>query len=585
MHRAALTNGAVLVALLLLSAGVASAAGGAQPLLLFATDAVGARGTDVVVQHPDGTGRTSLTGDVGDASNPVWSPDGTEVAFATNRETNGTGPAEIYVVSADGTGLRAVTHGAPAKHFRFAPSWSPDGSHLAYLESNGTPSESADLWVAPAAGGTPRRLTTDGRPKRGVAWQPGGSLLLYDDADPSSSSWGLWTLDPATGASRRIADTRPFGGGEAGYWSPDGTRIAFPDGQGRLEVAAPDGSSPRVIAAGAVGGAPSWSPDGRSIAYSAARILPGPYTRFGPQTNTDVLVADVESARSRRLTGWFDPDVAGSLDDTPSWWPDGSRLFFRTFRGGNNETTWQMNADGTCEQPVPALAEVGAGPWWQPRAVGAGPLACVDLRLRVSVDRAQLALGAETQVAIMLENDGTEPATHIAVAGTAAKGNLTLGASTVDVLLPGQTVTLGGVLSGQRAGPLTASITATAAEPDVTPTDSTVELGAAVLPCTIVGTFGADVLTGTPGHDRICGLPGADRIDGGKGDDYLDGGNGADTIVAGPGHDTIIARGGADVIYARDAQRDWIDCGSEYDIAVVDRIDHVRHCEKVERAR
>src|SRR5436305_482464 len=149
MHRAALTNGVVLVALLLLSAGVASAAGGAQPLLLFATDAVGARGSDVVVQHLDGTGRTSLTGAVGHASN-------------------------------------------------------------------------------------------------------------------------------------RSADTRPCGGGEAGYWSPDGTRIAFPDGQGRLEVAAPDGSSPRVIAAGAVGGAPSWSPDGRSIAYSAARILPGPYTRFGP---------------------------------------------------------------------------------------------------------------------------------------------------------------------------------------------------------------------------------------------------------------------------------------------------------------
>jgi hypothetical protein len=39
------------------------------------------------------------------------------------------------------------------------------------------------------------------------------------------------------------------------------------------------------------------------------------------------------------------------------------------------------------------------------------------------------------------------------------------------------------------------------------------------------------------------------------------------------------------VIYARDGQRDWIDCGTEYDIAVVDRVDHVSHCEKVQRSR
>ena len=45
----------------------------------------------------------------------------------------------------------------------------------------------------------------------------------------------------------------------------------------------------------------------------------------------------------------------------------------------------------------------------------------------------------------------------------------------------------------------------------------------------------------------------------------------------------MIAKGGNDVIYARDGDRDWIDCGSERDIAVVDRIDVVRHCEYVLR--
>jgi uncharacterized repeat protein (TIGR01451 family) len=251
----------------------------------------------------------------------------------------------------------------------------------------------------------------------------------------------------------------------------------------------------------------------------------------------------------------------------------------------NNVAVWEMNPDGTCEQPVPGLTGVVAGPWWQPGASGSGPLACVDLRMRVTVDRPQVALGAQAVATITLENDGTEPATNIMLTGSTPKGKLTLPTPTVDVLLPGQSIALGAVLSSDSAGVLLPKVTATAAEPDLTPDDGTATFGTTVLPCTIVGTYGPDILTGARGNDRICGLPGADRIDGGKGNDYIDAGNGSDTIIGGPGNDTIIARGGADVIYARDGRRDWIDCGTEYDIAVVDRIDHVSHCEKVQRTR
>jgi Ca2+-binding RTX toxin-like protein len=123
----------------------------------------------------------------------------------------------------------------------------------------------------------------------------------------------------------------------------------------------------------------------------------------------------------------------------------------------------------------------------------------------------------------------------------------------------------------------------TSAEPDITPNDTTATSSTTILPCTIVGTSGADHLVGTAKADRICGLTGADWISGGRGDDYLDAGNGNDTVFGGPGHDTILGRGGRDVIFARDGQRDWIDCGTEYDIAVVDKLDHVQNCERVLR--
>ena len=70
--------------------------------------------------NADGTGRHSLAMEGGQ---PTWSPDGTKIAFATNR----TG---ISVVNADGTGYTEVTHADDV-----FPEWSPDGSRIAFARS------------------------------------------------------------------------------------------------------------------------------------------------------------------------------------------------------------------------------------------------------------------------------------------------------------------------------------------------------------------------------------------------------------------------------------------------------------------
>jgi Ca2+-binding RTX toxin-like protein len=106
------------------------------------------------------------------------------------------------------------------------------------------------------------------------------------------------------------------------------------------------------------------------------------------------------------------------------------------------------------------------------------------------------------------------------------------------------------------------------------------QIGVRVLPCTIVGSYGADCLYGTKGRDKICGRPGADHIYARAGDDYIDAGNGEDIVYPGPGQDTVLGKGGSDIVYARDRQRDYGDCGTEHDIAI-DRQDHVQNCEVV----
>jgi Tol biopolymer transport system component len=132
----------------------------------------------------------------------VWSPDGRRIAFARPRGRTGPGPccysspSDIYVMNADGSGTRKLTHNAL---HNAEPAWSPDGRKIAFRSSQ---TGSRDIYVMNADGSGKRNLT------RNPAW-----------------------------------DSRPS-------WSPDGRRIAFvSDRDGRLEahVMNADGSGQRSL--------------------------------------------------------------------------------------------------------------------------------------------------------------------------------------------------------------------------------------------------------------------------------------------------------------------------------------------------
>lgn len=97
------------------------------------------------------------------------------------------------------------------------------------------------------------------------------------------------------------------------------------------------------------------------------------------------------------------------------------------------------------------------------------------------------------------------------------------------------------------------------------------------------GGRGADVLGGGRGADCLHGGAGADVLRGGPGADLLDGGPAADLLVGGRGRDRVPAGPGDDRILARDGERDVVLCASGDDVAVVDRIDVVRGCERTLR--
>jgi len=119
-------------------------------------DELGGGFNNLMVTNPDGTVVRRLTRRDGDVA-PSWSPDGTQVVFerATFIEGCDFDPAcaQIWIVDADGTDERRLT---PASARSEAPDWSPDGDRIVFHQWN---SSSIDIYVMNADGSGLRQLT------------------------------------------------------------------------------------------------------------------------------------------------------------------------------------------------------------------------------------------------------------------------------------------------------------------------------------------------------------------------------------------------------------------------------------------
>ena len=125
------------------------------------------------VMDADGKNRVML---VDDASQPSWSPDGREIAFASRRDDDGI-RSDIYVIGADGQGLRRVTHELWSA---FSPAFSPDGKRIAYVTMDGS---FYHIFVVGADGGNRRRLTHNHQHHDYPAWSVSGRRIAYNVSD------------------------------------------------------------------------------------------------------------------------------------------------------------------------------------------------------------------------------------------------------------------------------------------------------------------------------------------------------------------------------------------------------------------
>jgi Tol biopolymer transport system component len=214
---------------------------------------------------------------------------------------------DVWSINADGTGLTRLTRASGPDAHDFQAALSPDGRFIAYRhERNGGYPE---LWLMNADGSGQHQLTPDGG---FPTWSPDGSMIAYAPGGGASGKSSIAIINPDGSGRRRLPHTDY---GEYPSWSPDGKRIAFSSnlsGHALMSIVDVDGSRVVDLSSVGEGGKVAWSPDGRSILFISHRDH--------PDNSADVYAMRPDGSGVTRLTH------AGA--EMPAWSPDGRYIVF-----------------------------------------------------------------------------------------------------------------------------------------------------------------------------------------------------------------------------------------------------------------
>lgn len=280
----------------------------------------------IFLVRPDGSDAHEIAADVpGEHKFPAWSPDGSRLAFVVLDDDHPNG--SIWTARADGSGATLLSDGGTECPVGlFHPAWSADGMKLAVVCYPGGDGES--VAVLDLANNSLKRLADFAYPEvldTAPTWSPDGTTIAFaiQHRDPTGSTLDgtvVATVPAAGGDVHRLTDPAAFMSHPD--WRPDGTELVMNSydlgnigstpNASNLYAIKPDGSGLRQVTRSSVDGlmrigTPDWDPDGSRIVVSILISTGSAYTF------ADVHLAFVDAAGGEPVL--ISPTLSGKYPD------------------------------------------------------------------------------------------------------------------------------------------------------------------------------------------------------------------------------------------------------------------------------